>query len=127
MSKYCFVSITFKCYASFNLATTAFMEKARQTYFEIKKTIVLDNPCKVIEKNYLYCYEISGLFTKITLVAMLRLSKAEIISENNTVLTYRANFFKSLQIALARVINDFFFMKNPSKSRVFCSSCLSFI
>ena len=45
------------------------MEKARKAYFKIKKTIGLDNPCKLLEKLFdslvapilLYCSEIWGI------------------------------------------------------------------
>lgn len=51
VSKYCYLGLTLKCSGSFNLAKTVFMEKARRAY-KIKKTIGLDNPCKLF-KNYL--------------------------------------------------------------------------
>lgn len=51
VSKYCYLGLTLKCSGSFKLAKTVFMEKARKTY-KIKKTIGLDNTCKLF-KNYL--------------------------------------------------------------------------
>ena len=46
------------------------MEKARKACFKIKKTIGLDNPCKLLETLFdslvspilLYCSEICGVF-----------------------------------------------------------------
>ena len=56
---------------SFNVAITSLMEKARKAYFKIKKTIGLDNPCKLLEKLFdslvapilLYCSEIWGIIS----------------------------------------------------------------
>jgi hypothetical protein len=39
-----------KCNGSFNLAMSTLAEKARKAYFKIKKTISLNNPCKLLEK-----------------------------------------------------------------------------
>jgi hypothetical protein len=60
-----------KCNGSFNLAMSTLAEKARKAYFKIKKTIGLNNPCKLLEKLFdflihvlpisLYCCEIWGL------------------------------------------------------------------
>ena len=58
-----------KCNSSFNLAMSTLAKKARKAYFKIKKTIGLNNPCKLLEKLFdslilpisLYCCEIWGL------------------------------------------------------------------
>ncbi|XP_063418062.1 uncharacterized protein LOC134700624 [Mytilus trossulus] len=70
VSKYCYLGIMLKCNGNFNLAVSLLMEKARKACFKIKKTIGLDNPCKLLEKLFdslvspilLYCSEIWGVF-----------------------------------------------------------------
>ena len=52
VSKYCYLGIMLKCNGNFNLAVSLLMEKARKALFKIKKTIGLDNPCKIIEKLF---------------------------------------------------------------------------
>jgi hypothetical protein len=43
-----------KCNGNFNVAVSLLMEKARKAYrgFKIKKTIGLNNPCKLLEKLF---------------------------------------------------------------------------
>jgi hypothetical protein len=41
-----------KCNGNFNVAISLLMEKARKAYFKIKKTIGLNNPCKLLEKLF---------------------------------------------------------------------------
>ena len=59
-----------KCNGNFNVAVSLLMEKARNAYFKIKKTIGLYNPCKLLEKLVdslvtsilLYCSEVWGVY-----------------------------------------------------------------
>ena len=59
-----------KCNGNFNVAVSLPMEKARKAYFKIKKTIGLNNPCKLLEKLFdslvtsilLYCSEVWGVY-----------------------------------------------------------------
>ena len=39
-----------KCNGNFNVAVSLLIEKARKAYFKIKKTIGLNNPCKLLDK-----------------------------------------------------------------------------
>ena len=50
VNSYCYLGIMLKCNGSFNLAMSTLAEKARKAYFKIKKTISLNNPCKLLEK-----------------------------------------------------------------------------
>lgn len=69
VNSYSYLGIVLKCNGSFNLAMSTLAEKARKAYFKIKKTIGLNNPCKLLEKLFdslilpisLYCCEIWGL------------------------------------------------------------------
>ena len=69
VQKYCYLGITLKYNGNFNLATSVLMEKARKAWFKVKKTIGLDNPCKLLEKLFdtlvtpilLYCCEVWGV------------------------------------------------------------------
>ena len=68
VNSHCYLGIMLKCNGSFNLAMSTLAEKARKAYFKIKKTIGLNNPCKLLEKLFdslilpisLYCCEIWG-------------------------------------------------------------------
>ena len=53
VNSYCYLGIMLKCNGSFILAMFTSAEKARKAYFKIKKTIGLNNPCKlpVLEKT----------------------------------------------------------------------------
>jgi hypothetical protein len=59
-----------KCNGNFNVAVSLLMEKTRKIYFKIKKTIGLNNPCKLLEKLLdslvtpilLYCSEVCGVY-----------------------------------------------------------------
>ncbi|CAG2191462.1 unnamed protein product [Mytilus edulis] len=44
--------IVIKCNGNFNLAINTLMEKARKAYFKIKKTVGLNNPCRLLEKLF---------------------------------------------------------------------------
>ena len=65
VSKYCYLGVMLKCNGNFNVAVYLLMENARKAYFKIKKTIELNNPCKLLEKIFdslvtpilLYCSE----------------------------------------------------------------------
>jgi hypothetical protein len=69
IDSYCYLGIMLKCNGSFNLAMSTLAKKARKAYFKIKKTIGLNNPCKLLEKLFdslilpisLYCCEIWSL------------------------------------------------------------------
>ena len=50
VNQYCYLGFTLKCNGNFNLGISVLMEKARKAYFKIKKTIGLNNPCKLLEK-----------------------------------------------------------------------------
>jgi hypothetical protein len=47
-----------KCNGNFNVAVSLLMEKTRKIYFKIKKTIGLNNPCKLLEKLLDSLYDI---------------------------------------------------------------------
>jgi hypothetical protein len=59
-----------KCNGNFNVAVSLLMEKARKIYFKLKKTIGLNNPCKLLEKLFdslvtpilVYCSEVWGVY-----------------------------------------------------------------
>jgi hypothetical protein len=59
-----------KCNGNFNVAVYLLIENARKAYFKIKKTIELNNPCKLLEKIFdslvtpilLYCSEVWGVW-----------------------------------------------------------------
>lgn len=69
VSQYVYLGITMKFNGNFNVAINALIDKARKAYFKIKKTIGLNNPCKLLEKLFdslvspvlLYCSEIWGV------------------------------------------------------------------
>ena len=73
VSKFCYLGLTLKCNGNLNLAMSVLVEKARKAYFKIKKTIGLDNSCKLLEKLFdsiitpvlLYCCEIWGICNNI--------------------------------------------------------------
>ena len=52
VSKYCYLGVMLKCNGNFNVAVYLLMENARKAYFKIKKTIGLNNPCKLLEKLF---------------------------------------------------------------------------
>jgi hypothetical protein len=70
VSKYCYSGAMLKYNGNFNVAVSLLMEKARKAYFKIKKTIELNNPCKLLEKLFdslvipilLYCSEVCGVY-----------------------------------------------------------------
>ena len=73
VSQYCYLGVMLKCNGNFNVAISLLMEKARKAYFKIKKTIGLNNPCKLLEKLFdslldlvtpilLYCSEVWGVY-----------------------------------------------------------------
>lgn len=69
VSHYSYLGIVIKCNGNFNLAINTLMEKARKAYFKIKKTVGLNNPCRLLEKLFdtlispilMYCSEIWGV------------------------------------------------------------------
>ena len=52
ITSYCYLGIVLKYNGNFNLAINTLMEKARKAYFKIKKTIGLNNPCRLLEKLF---------------------------------------------------------------------------
>ena len=44
--------LVLKFNGNFNLAINTLMEKARKAHFKIKKTIGLNNPCRLLEKLF---------------------------------------------------------------------------
>ena len=52
ITHYCYLGIVMKYNGNFNLAIQTLMEKARKAYFKIKKTIGLNNPCRLLEKLF---------------------------------------------------------------------------
>ena len=49
VANYCYLGMVLKFNGNFNLAINTLMEKARKVYFKIKKTIGLNNPCRLLE------------------------------------------------------------------------------
>lgn len=68
VQQYCYLGIILRYNGNYNLATSSLMEKARKAYFKLKKTITINNSCKLLEKLFdclicpilLYCSEIWG-------------------------------------------------------------------
>ena len=52
VANYCYLGMVLKFNGNFNLAINTLMEKARKAYFKIKKTIDLNNPCRLLEKLF---------------------------------------------------------------------------
>ena len=52
VTQYCYLGITLKYNGNFGLVTSILMEKARKALFKIKKSIGLNNPCKLLEKLF---------------------------------------------------------------------------
>jgi hypothetical protein len=52
VTQYCYLGITLKYNGNFGLATSILMEKARKALFKLKKSIGLNNPCKLLEKLF---------------------------------------------------------------------------
>lgn len=52
VANYCYLGMVLKFNGNFNLAINTLMEKARKAYFKIKKTIGLNNPCRLLEKLF---------------------------------------------------------------------------
>ena len=52
ITNYCYLGMVLKYNGNFNLAINTLMEKARKACFKIKKTIGLNNPCRLLEKLY---------------------------------------------------------------------------
>ena len=69
VAEYNYLGITMKYNGFFNAAIDVLVDKARKAYFKIKKTIGLNNPCRLLEKLFdslvspilLYCSEIWGI------------------------------------------------------------------
>lgn len=69
VTSYCYLGVTFKYTGSLNNTSSLLMEKAKKAFFKIKKTVGLDNPCRLLEKLFdnliapvmLYCSEIWGI------------------------------------------------------------------
>ena len=69
VTNYCYLGIVLKYNGNFCLAVNSLMEKARKAYYKIKKTIGLNNPCRLLEKLFdclvtpilTYCSEIWGV------------------------------------------------------------------
>jgi hypothetical protein len=49
VANYCYLGMVLKFNGNFNLAINTLMKKARKAYFKIKKTIGLNNPCRLLE------------------------------------------------------------------------------
>jgi small nuclear ribonucleoprotein (snRNP)-like protein len=52
VANYCYLGMVLKFNGNFNLAINTLMEKARKANFKIKKTIGLNNPCRLLEKLF---------------------------------------------------------------------------
>ena len=72
VKQYCYLGIILKFNGCFNSAIDSLMEKARKAYFKIKKTLGINNPCKLLEKLFdtlvtpilLYGSEVWGVDSK---------------------------------------------------------------
>ena len=68
--QYCYLGIILRYNGKFNLAINTLVEKARKAYFKLKKTITINNTCKLFEKLFdclispimLYCCEVWGSY-----------------------------------------------------------------
>ena len=68
ITHYNYLGICIKYNGNFSLAINALVDKGRKAYFKIKKTIGLNNPCRLLEKLFdslvspilLYCSEVWG-------------------------------------------------------------------
>ena len=52
VANYCYLGMVLEFNGNFNLAINTLMEKTRKAYFKIKKTIGLNNPCRLLEKLF---------------------------------------------------------------------------
>ena len=52
VAEYNYLGITMKYNGFFNAAIDVLVDKARKAYFKIKKTIGLNNPCRLLEKLF---------------------------------------------------------------------------
>lgn len=52
VKSYCYLGITLKYTGNINISAKLLMEKGRKAWFKIKKTLGLDNPCKLLEKLF---------------------------------------------------------------------------
>ena len=69
VTQFSYLGIVMKYNGNFQLAISTLMGKARKAYFKIKKTIGLNNPCRLLEKLFdtlvspilTYCCEVWGI------------------------------------------------------------------
>jgi hypothetical protein len=53
LKSYFYLGLTIKYTGNLNISNSLLIEKGRKTYFKIKKTVGLNNPCNFLEKGLL--------------------------------------------------------------------------